>query len=68
MLTGADVNGDNQVGFEDFAVLQNSYGQSGVSAANPLATAAATGGCGTLGIVLLSILAVGCCRPGWRDE
>ena len=44
MLTGADVNGDNQVGFEDFAVLQNSYGQSGVSAANPLATAAATGG------------------------
>ena len=35
-LNGGDSNGDNAVSFEDFSILQNSYGQTGVSAASPL--------------------------------
>ena len=35
-LKNADINGDAQVSFEDFSILQNSYGQSGAAGANPL--------------------------------
>lgn len=57
VLTGDDANNDNRVSFEDFALLQNSYGQRGVAGADPLAAAAEMGGvsgiCGLPGIVLL---------------
>ena len=57
-------NGDGQVSFEDFSLLQNNYGQSGASAANPLA--AATSGCGSLGILLLSVLGLMFSVFGWQ--
>lgn len=56
VLKGGDSNGDGNVSFEDFAILQNNYGQ-GDQSAGPLA-AAATGGCGALGLALMTILGV----------
>lgn len=55
VLTGDDINGDDVVSFEDFSILRNSYGQTGLAGANPLG-AAAGGGCGGLGLLLLSLL------------
>lgn len=66
-LKGADANGDSTVSFEDFAMLQNNYGQTG-TVANPLAAAATTGGCGPLGAVLLSCLGLAFCVLGLRQE
>jgi len=67
VLKGADANGDDCVSFEDFSLLQNNYGQSGDAGANPLATVAATGGCGSLGILFLG-LSLAALRLGLRNE
>ena len=54
VLQMGDINGDNSVSFEDFSILQNSYGRSGV---NPVSAAAlASGGCGALGVMLMALM------------
>ena len=63
VLQSADCNGDNSISFEDFSMLQNGYGRSGVAGGSPLAAAAATGGCGSLGILFLAILGLGLGGP-----
>jgi hypothetical protein len=67
-LRGGDSNGDNAVTFEDFSVLQNSYGISG-AAASPAAgvSALASGTCGGLGFMLVSLLALGFPGLGGRS-
>ena len=67
VLRAADANGDNQVSFEDFSLLQNNYGQSGTAGANPLAAAAA-GGCGPLGLLLISVLGLALRCRNYRRE
>ena len=68
VLTGADCNGDNAVSFEDFSILQNAYGQSG-GAAGPLSAAvAATGGCGSLGVLLLTGMGLALCLLKFRRD
>lgn len=54
-----DFNGDTRVSFEDFSILQNHYGQSGTASGSPL-SAAATGGCGSLGLALLAAIGLAC--------
>jgi hypothetical protein len=59
-LTGADSNGDNAVSFDDFMILQNSYGRSGAGVA--AFSAAAADGCGVFGIVVLLGLGLAFCN------
>jgi len=68
VLSGDDINGDNVVSFEDFSILQNSYGQSGAVAVNPAAAAAATGGCGSLGLALMALLGLAAVGLSLRSE
>lgn len=48
-----DFNDDGQVTFEDFTILQNHYGQ-GAAGSPPAALTMASGGCGLVGILLLT--------------
>lgn len=68
VLRGGNFNGDNAVTFEDFAILQNSFGLSGQAADPSSAIAAATGGCGGPGLVLVSVLALAGLGLGGRSE
>lgn len=62
VLRGDDINGDDLVTFEDFSVLQNTYGQRGAGVSPPGAAAGVewSGGCGVLGAVLLAGWGVAC--------
>lgn len=67
VLTGNDINGDDTVSFEDFSILQNSYGQSGTAGPVP-ASAAAAANCGLPGVGLMVMIGLALGRVGLGDE
>lgn len=55
-LACGDFSGNNVVGFEDFSILQNTYGQAGTGPITTAGTVVLGGGCGSGGVILLSLL------------